>query len=427
MDRETEYISDGNHNYLRINYGEERKNSYPFKMITENTIRGLLPCRVRVVNGNTYLYYEIQSKQTLYHRYEIKEMDYEALKNIFFHLCQLGEELEKYFLDFNDVLFDEKFIFQNLETGETDFLFLPGEKVERGFAIFMEYIVKRINHKDAKAVEVSYCLYDLSRQEHILVEDIRKLFEEKEEIEFQTELKIEKSLGDFHDVKKEYETNREEKDEDWKWNDFGEEQDKKQEEEKVKLRDILIPSILCITLTIFICIKLSFTLTYKEETLLIAGAAVTVGLLLVYVIYRVWSKKKKSNNDNKLQETFAFEKEVWQFEEQEGESYGETVFLEQEAENILCGLGRNEKTVIKLEHFPYSIGKLKEEADYVLKDNCISRLHARFYQEGKAVYLMDLNSTNGTYKNGFRIPPNEKILLEEGDEIAFGKIRFCYR
>ena len=108
MEKETEYISDGNHNYLRINCGEERKNTYPYKMITENTIKGLLPCRMRVVNGNTYLYYEIQSRQTLYYRYEIKEMDYDALKNIFFHLCLLGDELEKYFLDFNNIYFDVK-------------------------------------------------------------------------------------------------------------------------------------------------------------------------------------------------------------------------------------------------------------------------------------------------------------------------------
>ncbi len=430
MKKEMEYISDGSHNYLRVNCGEERKNSYQYKMITENTIRGLLPCRVRVVNGNTYLYYEIQSKQSLYYRYEIKEIDYESLKTIFFHLCQLGEELEKYFLDFNDVLFDEKYIFQNIETGETDFLFLPGEEKEKSFAAFMEYIVKRINHKDIKAVEVSYRLYDLSRQEHILVEEIKSFFDEKEESEFKTELYLKNPEDDIGDWK--------EKSEDWEWEDFEKNQPIKQEPEKAKMRDIIIPAALCIALTILICIKLSCVLTYGEETLLIAGVVLNIGLLIAYIVYRSWRKKKRSLEKSKREETFAMEKEdftqkreaiaAWQYEEQEKEeSYGETVFLEQEAENILCGLGKYEKTIIKLEHFPYSIGKLKEEADYVLKDNSISRLHARFYQENKSVYIMDLNSTNGTYKNGFRIPSNEKILLEEGDEIALGKIRFCYR
>ena len=77
--------------------------------------------------------------------------------------------------------------------------------------------------------------------------------------------------------------------------------------------------------------------------------------------------------------------------------------------------------------FPFTIGKLKEEADFILKDNSISRIHARFYQEKKEIYIMDLNSTNGTCKNGFRIPANQKVLVEEGDELTFGKIRFHYR
>ena len=79
MEKEVEYISDGNYNYLRINCGEERNDTYVLKMITENEIKGLIPCRLRFINGNTYLYYEIQSKQAIYHRYEIREINYEAL------------------------------------------------------------------------------------------------------------------------------------------------------------------------------------------------------------------------------------------------------------------------------------------------------------------------------------------------------------
>lgn len=449
MEKEVEYISDGNHNYLRINCGDERKNSYSFKMVTENTIKGLLPSRTRFVNGNTYLYYEIQSKQALYYRYETKEMDYEALKNIFYQLCFLGEELEKYLLDFKDIVFDEKYIYQNIETGETYFLFYPDKDEKQSFAVFMEYIVKKIDHKDAKAVQISYQLYDLSRQEHILIKEIKRLFEE-EIVEVKTENKetnIKESNINIwkQEEKREWVTDEKDVREsvEWKYKDFGEEIIK-EKEEKSKLRDIFIPSILCIVLTILICIKISFKLTYYEETLLIAGMVVDIGTFVVYLIHRLWKKNNKNKKES-VQEINVFEKENlslygnsveeklkqnpdWNyFEQEKEEEYGKTVFMEPEAENILCGLGKHEKIIIKLEKFPFSIGKLKEEADYVLKDNSISRLHARFYQEGKNVYLVDLNSTNGTYKNGFKIPPNEKLLLEEGDEITFGKIRFCYR
>lgn len=452
MEKEVEYISDGNYNYLRINCGEERKNSYSFKMMTENSIKGLLPCRIRFVNGNTYIYYEIQSKQSLFYRYEIREIDYEALKNIFFHLSLLGEELEKYLLDINDIDFDEKYIYQNIETGETYFLFHPNKEQKQSFSVFMEYIVKRINHKDAKAVKISYQLYDLSRKERILVSEIKRLFEE--EIE---ENRVVEQLNSAEVWRERAEKNREEERketgkgdaerEEWDYKDVKE--NNAGEEKNTKLADILIPSILCIVFTVFICIKLSFNLTYSENIILIGGMVVDAGVLVGYFVYKQW---KKNNEKKEKQESneYDFERDSrnlygkpvreritenteWDYTERDytergnEESYGKTVFMEPEAENILCGLGKYEKVTIKLENFPFSIGKLKEEADYVLKDNSISRLHARFYQEGKSIYVMDLNSTNGTYKNGFKIPPNEKIRLEEGDEIAFGKIRFCYR
>lgn len=446
MEKEVEYISDGNYNYLRIDCGENRNDTYAFKMMTENEIKGLVPCRIRFINGNTYLYYEIQSKQAIYHRYETREIDYEALKNIFLNLCLLGEELEKYLLDVNDVDFDERYIYQNIETGETYFLLYPGGKQRQSFAAFMEYIVKRINHKDVKAVQVSYQLYDLSRKERILVKEIKQLFEEEPPKD-----RIERKSGNIEickeETEKEWKTEinqiREQEDEKEEWEYTGFEVDTKQKEENSKLSNILIPSVFCIILTVLICIKISVPLTYNQETLVIAGIVVDVGIFMGYFGYRLWlksmKKKEKVKSDmhdfeeegcdlyryasgNKLKENAE-----WDDMDQMEESYGKTVFMEPEAENILCGLGKYEKIVIKLEKFPFSIGKLKEEADYVLKDNSVSRLHARFYQDGKSIYLMDLNSTNGTYKNGFKIPPNEKVLLEEGDEVVFGKIRFCYR
>jgi len=474
MEKQMEYISDGSHNYLRVNYGEEGKNSYSYRMIMENSIKGLLPCCVRMVNGDTYLYYEVQSKQTLHCRYEIKEIDYEALRNIFLQLCTLGKELEKYLLDLENIVFNEKFIFQNVETGETSFMFLPNkEKKEDSYAEFMEYIVKRIDHKDIKAVQISYRLYDLSRTEHISTKEIWDLFEErytKKEIE---ENSNDTSVINYEAWEKKEKSEKtvknqpqrpEEKYAEW---ENPEEEEKKTESPKWK--DILLSCFCVIFFTILLCIKISVRLTYEEETLLLAGMAVDIGIFFIHMCYKYWNQRKKNiektnqkiNRKNEIldcgqgelgnicekevpavkednsnlttsvnrigRSDYTEESENYMAYEKESDTYGETVFLEPESENILYGLGKYEKTIIHINKFPFTIGKLKEEADYILKDNSISRLHARFYQDKKEVYIMDLNSTNGTCRNGFRIPANQKILLEEGDEITFGKIRFYYR
>ena len=84
------------------------------------------------------------------------------------------------------------------------------------------------------------------------------------------------------------------------------------------------------------------------------------------------------------------------------------------------------KTTMQLDRPSITIGKKKEEADLVLEEVSVSRIHARIIKEQNDFYLEDLNSTNGTYKNGLRMQPYEKRKLEEGDEIRFGKKEFVF-
>jgi hypothetical protein len=54
----------------------------------------------------------------------------------------------------------------------------------------------------------------------------------------------------------------------------------------------------------------------------------------------------------------------------------------------------------------------------------VSRRHAMIRPTKKALYLTDLNSTNGTYLNGSRLDPGVSQALKEGDTISFAQIHF---
>ena len=87
-----------------------------------------------------------------------------------------------------------------------------------------------------------------------------------------------------------------------------------------------------------------------------------------------------------------------------------------------------DKTVrIALDRLPLTVGKMEGCVDKVLKDSSISRIHCRFIREGERVAVLDLGSTNGTYRNGLRLSPQEKIYIEEGDEIRLGRVCFDCR
>jgi len=59
----------------------------------------------------------------------------------------------------------------------------------------------------------------------------------------------------------------------------------------------------------------------------------------------------------------------------------------------------------------------------------ISRRHAAIVQdeENKALYIEDLDSTNGTRINGFSLEPRRRYRLRDGDEIELGRIRIILR
>jgi hypothetical protein len=52
----------------------------------------------------------------------------------------------------------------------------------------------------------------------------------------------------------------------------------------------------------------------------------------------------------------------------------------------------------------------------------ISRVHARLRRSGATITLADMNSVNGTFLNGQRLPPNQDRVLHDGDEVTLGRL-----
>lgn len=68
-----------------------------------------------------------------------------------------------------------------------------------------------------------------------------------------------------------------------------------------------------------------------------------------------------------------------------------------------------------------SVGR-DPSSDLVLSSGKASRRHARVYVEEGALWVEDLNSTNGTYVNGQKI--KGKSVLQDGDSVRFGDLAF---
>jgi hypothetical protein len=69
---------------------------------------------------------------------------------------------------------------------------------------------------------------------------------------------------------------------------------------------------------------------------------------------------------------------------------------------------------------PLVLGR-DRSADLVVHDPEVSRRHARLESHEGLLYVIDLNSSNGTFLNGRRV--TEPIEVREGDEIDVGTTR----
>lgn len=66
-----------------------------------------------------------------------------------------------------------------------------------------------------------------------------------------------------------------------------------------------------------------------------------------------------------------------------------------------------------------TIGR-ESDNDIVLDNKLVSRHHAMIQKIKNVFFLKDLNSTNGTFLNGEKVPADKYIRLNSGDKVTVG-------
>ena len=372
----TEYIRSLNANYERLlleKKPEEKK--YQYCMISRGGIKGLLPCSLRYIDGEAYLYYDITSRQNIAQLFEKRPMTRQWFMDFLWSMRRVRQEMSRFLLEESNLIWFPQHIYQDLEKKDFFFIYVPYYTEHTGFDELMEYLVEHVDYQDEGLVEYVYKAYEQyeSAGETYLQ---AKIFEDAEclRITEKANVEEEESL-------------------------VVEEMVPEKEEEKEKP---------------------------MEE---IPAAKEKKGL------FNLWENRKKKEKQEREDYTRSLQLTMSGYAVAEETAYeeedmGRTVYMEEKpvSREITHRLLSEEgKLLATLEQPVYTIGKKRGEADLVLNDLSISRLHARIVKETDGYYLEDMNSTNGTFKNGLQLQPYEKRKLEEGDEITLGKMTVIYR
>lgn len=458
---EAKFFRDYNHNYiiLKCENMDEAGDTYRFKMLESNKIDRLLKCSIRNVNGKAYFYYDISSKATLKNFYQSKKMSYEQVRDLFYQIDAIYQNLGQYFIRESGLLLQPDYLYYDLTTKKYYGLYYPENDVqsENSYESLMDFLIDHVDTKDQQLIDIIYQIYEMSSESYFTMADALLLFDAADDKPIETQVKDE---GPWSEEKVITESSTAcEKDEAPIWSEepvfsSGEQTDRN----KSRIYYGIFAALSLCGISAVIGIYFNFQLTQKELMIIVCcGAVMGLCLLFSFVQFlRQKSKIKKQENEERelrwdiedefrdarpiaLQEVVEKAANVTGIEncsnenrlERYGETrYGETVFVDAQSQNReykLYALDKKNKKHIELTQFPYTIGKMAGCVDCVLTDDSISRLHARFEKQEGKIFLTDMNSKNGTYKNGLRMEPSETVEIEPGDEIRFGKLNYCYR
>ncbi len=454
---EHRYYRDLKHSYAIVDVKEDENTPgyrYQLKVLEGKRVKKLLPCSLRQINDDSFLYYDVTSMMSLEDRFSVKKMNYEQVRALLTDMKNMLESMSEFLLGEEGIIFEVGSVFTGLSSNEFGFMFFPYSDENPGFAEFCEELLEYVDYEDDRASALIYELCERAKEEGAMIlsviDDVLGIYPETDKGEA------------VEEVKETYEEDA---------FDYTYEEQEEVPEPAVRSRMKMSKEVLggktqLLFSLLFACvigavtyIRMNFILS-EEENLLSMGVMLVSGITGVVAFisgtrgirkakeeYRN-GKKHESRDDYsddyddedyayedvyrspiKITSSFKTEDSIVKNDERVSKNGDETMVLECDEDENMTLYSRNlDKTVrISLDKLPVVIGKMEGCVDKIISDMSVSRIHCKFVNDGKRVAIMDLGSTNGTFKNGVRLSPKEKNYIEEGDEIKIGRVCFDCR
>lgn len=437
---EVKYHKDYRHNYLILKSINTPASSYRCRMMTDNEIKGLLPCKERHINGEQLFYYEITSKQSLASFYECGGINMELLCRLFVQLKTTWDAMEDFLLEERYLVLQPEFVFMDAETKDFFFLYYPEEPEEDYLYRLLEFLTEKVDSEDNSAVDAVYKMMELAEKDQFVMDEIMQWFEQDYEEKDKTDKMFERSCeGKSEDTAQNAYEDLSMYRSPESYREEGEEEISSMHPAAKISTGVLIGNLVAalVAATGCILVYLYFELGNREMICLCAAFMASLAVLAfcaVQLFCKKYFPKKRTREDDTVSKEYRQERYTFCYSQeernrQEPEVYGNTVFIPwtESCENKLYGMGKGNKNHIDLNHLPVTVGKLAGSVDMIINEPGISRRHVKFSRENGRICMTDLNSTNGTFKNGMRLLPNTSEILEPGDEIRLGKLKFIYR
>lgn len=414
MKREAVYKRELNHSYMVLACsGEELAERYDYRIMMHNRIGRLLPCSLRQMDGEDFLYYEISSKQPLERLYEGGKLKAADLAYIIREIAAVQTDLGEYMLDESGLLLEEGMIFADVETRELYFAFYPGSRSEESqYGGLADFFLGHTDHGQEQAVNLAYEFYRMSKADYFVLSSFLPLVEKElaaVKTGWGTQEDPDRRGGETAGRTSE-ETERTAGENGWM-----------SEAAETGGSSFLLP-------------EDDFAAGQEEWLEEAAGKKKGRKTGVFKRLLSFLQREKKQGTEQEAAEEWSdmvwdsYEQQLYENGSQETVYFADLDKREASVQKPLCLKSEEGGRKILLRDFPITFGKMQGRVTVVLEDRSVSRLHARIEAGEKGLYVRDLNSRNGTCVNGKKLLPNEAEPLREGDQVSFGREHFlCER
>ncbi|MER2024010.1 MAG: DUF6382 domain-containing protein [Eubacteriales bacterium] len=501
---EVKFHRDVNHNYMMLQSVETPDpDAYENRVILANRIRGLLPCRLLYLNGDTYYSFDITSMQSLEILRGRRILSGDGFSSFFYELIDVLCGLEEYLLDFDHLILTPDKIFIDPSGGKIGLVYFPSfrKDIRESLRELVEYLLTGTDPDDRRTTLLGYRVYHALRKEELLLGELRGLLTESEP---ETETPERPGKNRFYEkdvigpFQQKYAEIHSGGDSDVTYSETyrsgsGPETMSYRLAEKVpKLAVIVFLTVGLLSTAItyaFLHLGLGRILAEHSDLLIRIGGACAVILLFAAAFHFAGKSRKMNTRDvgMPVEEFSGYDPECFsdaglreEWEDLSGEAgkfrkdppveagkFGKDPPVEagkfgkdplgepgeslkspfreispgtEHEEDYTCLLRMERKgedpgasarlvplrddedsdlTEITLFEGTVIIGKSGELSDRVIPRATVSRVHARIRFSEGACYIMDVNSRNGTFRNGEILPGGEEVRISDGDEISF--------
>lgn len=425
--------------YMKVTL-EKKAGEFGENILHYNEIDGILGAQVQQVDNSPQYLYEIGDRISLSELFQRGQMTAEGLRELINQLLLLFERAKEYLLDEKDLILISEYTFYDEKKKKLSVAYLDGygREVRQGISELMESCMNYMNHRDKELIFLVYGLHKISKEENFSVHRLTEMIGEMETGDNEVWQPLVWETGEGNDTKGTEDVARDSggisgrpPEKERQQPEKGQQNrsaQKKHPVQKERRRYIKIGMYAAAGIFIFAAAIYSGILTKpvsgKPDMM---KAVILAGVLVIAEGYLIVKEREMTGGGKERGKAAVCSVDDKTTILLESGSDATVVLDERNVQPLYFDLIPEDwqREEIRVRKSPFFIGKNPEKADAVIGDGEISRVHAKLVVEEEGIYVIDQESTNGTYVNGKRLVPWERKRIGRDDRVGFSSV--CYR